>query len=442
MKVTLVYPTMGRNTKGRKYTRKHVLAPLQLSTLAGLTPKNVDLNLVDDRIEDVPYDETTDLVGISVDTCSALRSYEIAEGYRQRGVPVVLGGFHPTLMPGEAKQYANSIVIGQAEDVWANLLNDFSKRKMKEVYKGNPMPNQIFADNSFFKRKEYIPITLIEAGRGCPFNCEFCSVQNFFGRKYYSRPIESIRNQIEESGNKWVIFVDDNIASNPRHLSDVCSGIADMNIYWASQMSLTVAKNERLMDQMAESGCQGVLIGFESLNKYNLNQMNKSFNGGLENYISSVKKFRERGIRIYGTFAVGYDWETTDSIEESLQFALDQKFSLASFYPLTPFPGTKLIERLEREGRLTKRDWWLDSNYKYGDIVFNPKNMSPEELSGSCRSAMKKFYSFKSTFLRALDFTANIQSVKSGLYFLVSNYLTWREIYHKNSLYIGVKNEN
>jgi|SRR3989344_1231126 len=441
MNVTLVYPTMGRDSKG-KYTRKRVLPPLQLSTLAGLTPKNIDLNLVDDRIEDVPYDEPTDLVGISVDTYSALRSYEIAEGYRRRGIPVVLGGFHPTLMLDEARQHADSIVVGQAENVWPALLNDFSEGRMQKVYRGSPMPNQIVVDNSFFKRKEYIPITLIEAGRGCPFTCDFCSVQNFFGKKYYPRPVESIRNQIEESGNKWIIFVDDNIASNPKHLGEVCSGIADMNISWASQMSLTVAKNERLMDQMTESGCQGVLIGFESLNKDNLNQMSKNFNGGLENYLSSVKKFRERGIRIYGTFAVGYDWETTDSVEESLRFALDQKFSLASFYPLTPFPGTELIRRLDTEGRLTKKNWWLDSEHRWGDIVFNPKNMSPEELSKSCRDAMKKFYSFSSTVTRTLDFEANVQSIKSGLYFLLSNYLTWREIDHKNSLYLGVKDEN
>jgi len=440
MKVTLINPTIGR-INNRKSYRKWVLEPLSLAALAGVTPKEVQLEMYDDRIEDVDYESPTDLVGITVETTTALRSYEISRKFRKRGIPVVLGGFHPTLMPEEAKQHADSIVVGQAEGVWPELLRDLSRGEFKSTYAGSPnefLRGSTPAKNVFNGRK-YLPFSLIEAGRGCYFDCDFCAVREFFDRDYYPRPVSSIVEDIKHSGKRNLLIVDDNIASRKSHLEELCTALRPLNVNWASQASISVSEDEELLDLMKASGCKGLLIGFESLVDDNLRQMNKSANLRRKDYSKSVAKLRARGIRVYGSFVVGYDFDTPETINETLNFAISEKLAISNLYPLTPIPGTALYSRLKEEGRLVNPNWWLDYNHQYGTLVFEPKNFTRDELKNLVDQARRKFYSWGSIFNRSLDFESNARSISGGALYYLANYLTRKEILAKEKTFLGLE---
>ncbi len=442
MKVALVNPTIGRINNSKSY-RKWVLEPLSLAALAGVTPKNIDISIFDDRIEDVDFDVQTDLVGISVETTTALRSYEIAKDFRQKGVPVVLGGFHPTLMPQEAKQHADAIVIGQAEEVWPKLLEDFSNGQMNSSYKGsqNGFLNGTKPNKAVFGNKKYLPFSLIETGRGCIYSCDFCAVREFFDGDYYSRPVDSVTREITESGKRNILIVDDNIASKKGHLEELCEELIPLKVNWASQASVSVCEDDHLLDLMQRSGCKGLLLGLESLNEDNLKQMNKAANLKRKDYSKSIAKLRSRGIRTYGSFVVGYDSDTPKTINETLNFAVAEKLAISNLYLLTPLPSTPLYSRLQEEGRLLKSNWWTDYGHQYGDITFMPKNFSPQELKTLCDNARREFYSWKSIFSRSLDFEANSRSLVGGLMYYATNYLTRKEIFAKEKTFLGLKND-
>lgn len=425
MRVTFIQPSLGRK-RAKKFGRAWAIEPLTFSILKALTPADVEISLCDDRIEDIDYSQETDLVGITVDTFTAKRSYEIARQFRNRNIPVILGGFHPTLIPEEAIEHADSIVIGQAENVWAKVIEDTRKDNLQRFYvrDGSNSTRWVAQDKSIFKEKKYFPISLTEFGRGCAYSCEFCAVHNFFSQDYLTKPVDFFIKEINDSGKKNFIFADDNIASDHKKLEEVCKQLTSLNINWVSQADISVAKDESLLKTMKNSGCQGLLIGFESLSKENLKQMGKLHNTLTGEYREAIAKLRDNGIRIYGSFINGYDHETRDSIDKSVEFALDQKLALATFYPLTPFPGTRLYERLKEEKRLIYKRWWLESNYRYGDLVFKPKDMTPEELSKKCNDASATFYNYKNIFLRGLDFKANSRNLKSAFFYITANLYT------------------
>ena len=440
MRVTLVNPTIGRINGGKSY-RKWVLEPLSLAALAGVTPKEVQLEMYDDRIEDIDYESPTDLVGITVETTTALRSYEIARRFKQRGTPVVLGGFHPTLMPEEAKQHADSIVIGQAEEAWPELLMDFSRGELRAKYVGSPdkFLRGSIPDKGVFNGRKYLPFSLIEAGRGCVYSCDFCAVREFFDGDYYPRSVDSIVEEIKQSGKRNLLIVDDNIASRKNHLEELCMALRPLNVNWASQASISVSEDDRLLDLMKLSGCKGLLIGFESLVDDNLRQMNKSANLRRKDYSKSVAKLRSRGIRVYGSFVVGYDFDTPETINETLNFAISEKLAISNLYPLTPLPATKLYTRLKEEGRLINPNWWLDYNHQYGTLVFEPKHFTPDELKNLCGQARRKFYSWSSIFQRSLDAESNFRSLSGGAMYYLANYLTRKEILAKEKTFLGLE---
>jgi radical SAM superfamily enzyme YgiQ (UPF0313 family) len=227
--------------------------------------------------------------------------------------------------------------------------------------------------------------------------------------------------EIEESGKKNFIFADDNVASDHKKLEEICKQLIPLNINWFSQSDISVAKDESLLKTMKNSGCQGLLIGFESLSKEDLKQMGKLHNTLTGEYKEAISRLRDNGIKIHGSFVIGYDHETTDSIDKTLEFAIDQKLAMATFFPLTPFPGTMLYERLKEEERLINERWWLNPNYHFGKFAFKPKNLSSEELLKKCNDARMKFYSFKNIFLRGLDFKANSRSLKSAFFYTTAN---------------------
>lgn len=404
MRITLVQPAIGHRI-GESYIRSWQMEPLPIAALAGLTPSGVDLRFHDDRLETIPFDEPTDAVAIPVETYTARRAYQIANHYRQRGIPVVLGGFHPTLVPDEAARFSDSIVIGEAEAVWSEVVDDLAHRTLKSLYHGERTNlSGISVDRSIFQGKRYLPIGLVETGRGCRFPCEFCAIQTFFQRSYRARPADDVIQELESlrPKKKLFFFVDDNFAGDIKAGRELLPELARLKLRWITQMSIHAAHDEAFVEQLAHGGCRGVLIGFESLNEANLRLMNKRFNTMKTGYEGGLANLRKHGIAVYGTFIFGYEHDTADSFAEAVEFALAQDMYLAAFNHLTPFPGTPLYQRLQDEGRLRFDAWWLDSRYRYNDLPFFPKHLTPEAVTQGCVEARRRFYAWHNILGRSL----------------------------------------
>jgi radical SAM superfamily enzyme YgiQ (UPF0313 family) len=438
MRLTLVHPCIGRR-RGQPYIRTWQMEPLAPATLAGLTPPDVDVCFYDDRTEAIPYDEPTDLVALSVETYTAKRSYQIASEYRRRGVPVVMGGFHPTLVPDEAGEYAESIVIGEAENLWPAVIDDFRNGRLRRVYRQPARPSLagLRPDRSIFAGKRYLPIGLVEAGRGCHFRCEFCAVQSYFANTQTRRPVDDILDEVRRVRKPLIFFVDDNITSNMDKAKEFFRALIPLKVRWVSQASINAAHDEEFLRLIKASGCQGLLIGFETLNPDNLKRMRKSFNlmhGGYERALANLKRHE---IPLYVTFILGYDDDRGDTLEETLAFAERHRFYIVAFNHLTPFPGTPLYDRLQREGRLLYDRWWLDPGYRYGMVPFTPHGMTAEDVKDRCIDARQRFYGLRSILRRGGAFTLDRRNWFMWSHYLSINLLFRSEILQRKDFPLG-----
>lgn len=267
MKLTLIKPTIGRREHSL-YVDEGRMEPLMLGVLAALTPPDVEVVLHDDRMEAIPYDIPTDLVAITVETYTARRAYEIAAEYRQRGVPVILGGMHVALLPEEAERHADSIFVGDAETGWAQVIADARQGKLRPRYNapaGVAQMGGVIPRRDLFAGKGYLPITLMQFSRGCRFACNFCAVSQYFGKRHYLRRIDEVVNEITAQNRHFLFFVDDNIASDRAALKELCHALIPLNVHWISQASLDVTRDPELMRLMERSGCWGHVMGFESI---------------------------------------------------------------------------------------------------------------------------------------------------------------------------------
>ena len=405
MRVTFVHPAVGRKP-GVNYMRSWRMEPLPIAALAGLTPPDVETAFYDDRLEAIDFDRPADLVAIPIETYTAQRAYQIASEFRRRKVPVVMGGFHATLAPDEVGDYAEAVVIGEAEGVWAQILDDARAGALQRVYRGATRPDLKLArfDRRLFAGKTYLPIRLVETGRGCKFPCDFCAVQSFFERTARRRPVGDVVAELAatRAGARFHFFVDDNFAADPEHARDLLAAIAPLGLSWVTQMSINAAHDESFVRALAQAGCVGVLIGFETLDPVELRAMRKSFNAMKSGYDGALATLRRHGISVYGTFVFGYGRFRAEAFAEAAEFAIRQRMYIAAFNHLTPFPGTPLYARLQSEGRLLYDRWWLDARYRYNDLPFRPDGAEPDEVRVGCLSARRAFYGWRSIAQRAL----------------------------------------
>jgi radical SAM superfamily enzyme YgiQ (UPF0313 family) len=433
MKLTLIRPNLG------DYRSSDAMPPLAMGILAARA-RDFDVRFFDEKAEVVPVDDQPDLAALSIETFTARRGYAIADGYRARGVPVVMGGYHPSFLPEEALEHADAVVVGDAEGPWERLLEDFAAGRMQRIYSGgNDAPLHDYRiDRSIYRGKHYAPVELVQYGRGCRFACDFCSIHSFYGTTLRARPLAGLVAEIETlPANRLLFFVDDNLLGRRSEFLALLDALTPLKRRWSCQMSIDVARDEAVLDRLARAGCRFVLIGFESLNEASLAQMGKAWNSVSGSYDRVVKALHSRNIGIYGTFVFGYDADTKDSIARTLDFALESRLEIANFNPLTPTPRSALYDRLLAEGRLLSPKWWLDPNYRYGDAIFEPRGMRPQELTDGVFEARRRFYSWRSIGSRVLHADTAFSPFRAGLT-TIANVISRREIYKKQFRQLGL----
>lgn len=435
--VTFIYPCVGRFPETR-YVRSWQMQPLSIGVLSALTPADWERTFFDDRLEPIDFSRPTDLAAISIETFTARRGYQIADEYRRRGVPVVLGGYHATFCPEEAQQHADAVCVGEAEGVWERILQDAAAGRLSPVYSSGQSESLtgVAPDRTIFKGKNYFKIALVETGRGCPFRCSFCSITAFYRGSYRRRPVDDVVDELRRQKEKFVFFVDDNVVGDIENAKELFRALRPLHLRWIGQASVNVVKDESLLDLIAESGCIGLLVGFESFNQDTLTLVGKSVNKSA-NYGMVIGALRKRGISVYGTFMFGLPGDSAKLIGDTVEFARNHKLYLSAFNHLIPFPGTSLYKTFENEGRLMYDRWWLSSAYRFGQAPFYPRGMSPAHLEQCCLRARREFYQPDSILERGLDFSANCTSPRKAAFFFGLNLLMRKELGHKYSLPLG-----
>jgi radical SAM superfamily enzyme YgiQ (UPF0313 family) len=444
MKITFIRPNIGRLPNG-PYLDEGRMEPLPLGILAALTPPDVECALYDDRVEEIPFDEPTDLAAITAEIYTARRAYEISAEYRKRGVPVILGGFHPTLAPEECLEHADSVFRGEAEPLWAQVVEDARHRRLRPVYHaraGTPQPEGLRPRRDLFRGKQYLPITLMQFGRGCRFHCTFCAISAYFEGGHGTRPVREVLAEIESQDRRLIFFVDDNFVCDRAAAKRFLRELIPMRVRWVSQGAIDMTEDPELMDLMEASGCLGHVIGFESISPESLRGMAKRPNLGIgswDRYEAACGVLRRHHLQTWAAFTLGHDDDTPESIRETLEFALRQKFAFAAFNILMPYPGTPLHERLGAEGRLLyDGKWWLHPDYRFNHAAFVPSRMSPDELTAAGLECRERWNRAGSILRRIWDFSTHLSSPGRAAIYLNYTRLYARETLRKQGMLLGL----
>ena len=371
--------------------------PLTLTTLAGLVPGDVParLHLLDEGIAEVPLDLQADLIGLTVITGTARRAYELADHFRARGIAVVLGGPHVTLIPDDAAPHADAIVVGYAEDTWPQLLRDFAAGRMAKEYRQAPeldIGGRPFPRRELLPSKHYLTSNVFEATRGCVHACDFCVVPTAWGRKPFQKPVGEVVADIRQHGARKLIFIDLNLIADRDYAFELFAALVPLRVQWYGLATVLLARDEPLLALAARSGCKGLLMGLESISAANLRQNHKGFNSP-ENYGHVVERLHAHGIALQGCFVFGLDDDQPDVFRKTAEFTVEAAIDLPRFAVVTPFPNTPLYKRLEAEGRILTRNWEL---YDGQHVVFQPRHLSVQELQLGVEAAWKHAYRWRS----------------------------------------------
>jgi radical SAM superfamily enzyme YgiQ (UPF0313 family) len=400
MRITLILP---KSSDAREIWKEGQSIPaMSLPLLAAYTPGDVEVRLVDDQYEEIPYNDSGDLVGITAITETVAQAYEIADEYRKRGVPVVLGGIHPSLLPDEASTHADCVVIGDADEIWPQLVEDFRKGEMKTRYRmerlpslaGLPLPRRDLLNDDF-----YLPMDFLYATRGCPRKCSFCCLPNFWGSTFRHRPVEEVIGEIERLPRDLFGFIDDNLNANPKFLKELMRQLIPLKKKWMAEVTLDFCRDEEMLRLASKSGCMAIFVGFETISSNSLQAIGKRHNLGRD-YYDIVKRARDCGIGIEGSFVFGFDGDDRSIFENTLDFFLKSGLDSVNTNILKPYPGTKLFDQLCREDRMLSLDWadWASCD----KVLFRPKLMSPDDLLAGVAWVNKEIYSRRNILKRVI----------------------------------------
>ena len=403
MKIVLLSPKgpLYRH-RGGIFKKNLRYAPLTLTTLAALVPPelNAEVTILDEGIEEVdPQRLEADLVGITIITGNAVRAYELSAILRKRGIPVVMGGPHVTLIPDDAQPHADAVVVGYAEDTWPELLRDFAAGQMHSRYIMDThisLANRPFPRREMMKKQHYLTTHVFEATRSCIHYCEFCVAPVAWGQKPFFKPVEDVVADIRQHWDRRIMFVDLNLISDTDYAARLFEAMIPLKVHWFGLTTTLLNRDKELLRLAARSGCTGLLMGFESMGSENQRQMKKGFNTPGE-YRAIVDELHRHQITLMACFTFGLDHDTPDVFMETAKFAVDANIDLPRYAIVTPFPNTALYNRLEKEGRIITRNWEL---YDAQHVVFQPRQMTVDQLYEGHEKAWKYTYSMSSTAKR------------------------------------------
>ncbi|MFZ5450118.1 MAG: B12-binding domain-containing radical SAM protein [Thermodesulfobacteriota bacterium] len=392
MKILLVQPRstgfMGQVSKSGKAS----LARVTLTTIAALTPPQHEVVIHDGRLSDPDYEGNWDLVGFTGMTCEIPHVYRMADEFRRRGKTVVIGGYHATALPEEAAKHADIVVVGEAEGLWQRILFEMANGGARQpVYQNDAltvMQDMAIPRRDLLNRDMYTVANTIQATRGCPFDCAYCAVTKFFGRDFRCRPVPEVVAEIKSQPGKRWMFLDDNLIGKEKYAKELFRALIPLGINWGAQVSFGLAQDEELMDLYVQAGGQFVFIGFESLSAKVLKSVRKGFNRP-EEYARGIRQLQKRGITIMGSFIFGLDGDDLGVFKRTVDFVNAAKIDLVLYHILTPFPGTRLYDEMDRQGRIHDRDW---SHYDTGHSVIHPQGMTSEELQNGWYWAVRETY--------------------------------------------------
>ncbi len=403
MKILLIHPQnyLQRHTTGI-YGRSLRYAPLTMPTLKALVPPELhaQVRIVDEMVEDLDLDLRADLVGITAITGTACRAFEIADHFRSAGAKVVLGGVHPTLRTEESLLHADAVVRGYAERTWPRLLRDFATGQLQRVYEDHePFSHELIVspDRSSIHRNDYLGWCTVEMSRGCSNNCDFC-ISHRFHRSYICRDVGDVIEEVKSLRSRIIFFLDPNLIGNRQYAKEFFTEFARLKKWWVGCASLDVVDDPELLSIMAKSGCRGLLMGFESIRREALESSGKITNLG-KTYAQVVDTLHDHGILVQACFVFGFDTDDRSVFEETAKYIVNSKFDLPQISIYTPFPGTPVFERLEREGRILTRNWSL---YNGQNVVFRPLRMTAGELESGTDYVRKQAYSWGALSRRLL----------------------------------------
>lgn len=409
--------------KNNRYLKAWYAPNLSLLTIAGITPADIKITYIDEDFESIDFNAKYDLVGISAMTQQIVRGYEIASEFRERNIFVVIGGIHSTVMPEEALQYADAVFIGESEKTWLQFLNDYRNNIEKRIYKQDKdtfpdlqhvdLPQyDIIKDKNYFKDPNYFYNMIpIQAGRGCPHDCEFCLVSKIYGKKYRMKRIDQIKLEINEIKkyfpHRLIMFADDNLFINRKFSKELLHEIKECNIRWVAQSDISIGDDDELLELIYQSGGLFLLVGFESINPDNLRNLNKSSwkYKQLFNYKKNIDNIQKHGIIVFGSFIFGLD-NDDDSVFKGVVDFMHGNFLTGQLTIATPLPGTDLLGRLKNENRLLVKEPFWDK-CTFFDVLYQPKKMTVDELENGFIWAYQQLFN-EDSFKKRADYLKDI----------------------------------
>ena len=419
MRILFIYPYPSKNSHSSytKFLKIFFYSPIStFEALSSVTPKEHSIEIIDERFEKIDFEKDYDIIGISAMTPQAPRAYTITDEFRRRGKKVVLGGWHPSALPEEAKKYSNSVLIGEGEELWPQLLKDIDKGKLKRIYRQErpvDLSSIPITGSGRAKEKGFRAAVVIEATRGCPNGCDFCAITHSPGRRIFRvRPVERVIEEIRSIPQKYLIFNDASLTINPEYTKLLFKHMKELNKkFFCYGNANVLLRDEELLKLAHEAGCMSWFIGFDSVSQRSINTIGKRTNK-VNEYTAVINKIHDFGMNVEGSFMFGFDTDTSDIFDCTLDFICDSEIDKAEFHILTPFPDTPLFDRLEKQNRILTKDW---SKYDSKNVVFKPKHITAEELIDGVKKMYTGFYN-PSNILKIIG-----RYVNKGFYPLVSS---------------------